>query len=170
VVAKDEATAALSAAEAKAIKDECEGELAVAIPMLEAAMAALNTLTKGDVTEVKAMKNPPGGVKLVMEAVCILKGIKCEMVKDPEGGLKKVPDYWGPSQKLLGDSNFLPSLHSYDKDNMDPAIVEKIKPFVAMPEFEPDVIKKASKAAYGLCCWVGLCVALHDAHWSAMYV
>jgi len=37
---------------------------------------------------------------------------------------------------------------------MDPDIVVMIKPFVAMPEFEPEVIKKASKAAYGLCCWV----------------
>jgi hypothetical protein len=38
----------------------------------------------------------------------------------------------------LGDSGFLPSLHSYDKDNMDPDIVVMIKPFVAMPEFEPE--------------------------------
>ena len=153
VVAKDEAFAAERAAEAKAIKDECEEELSVAIPMLEAALEALNTLTKADVTEVKAMKNPPSGVKLVMEAVCILKGIKPDMVKDPKGGLKKVPDYWGPSQKLLGDTSFLPSLHEYDKDNMDPKIIKAIKPFIAMPEFEPEVILKASKAAYGLCCW-----------------
>jgi dynein heavy chain len=48
------------------------------------------------------MKNPPGGVKLTMEAVCILKGIKPDKIKDPAGGLKKVDDYWGPSQKLLG--------------------------------------------------------------------
>ena len=25
---------------------------------------------------------------------------------------------------------------------------------MANPDFEPDVIKKVSKAAYGLCCWV----------------
>lgn len=29
-----------------AAQDECEGELAVAMPLLEAALAALNTLTK----------------------------------------------------------------------------------------------------------------------------
>lgn len=34
------------AAGAKAIKDECEAELAVALPLLESALAALNTLTK----------------------------------------------------------------------------------------------------------------------------
>ena len=45
------------------------------MPMLEAALSALDTLTKGDITEVKAMKNPPAAVKLVMEACCIMKGV-----------------------------------------------------------------------------------------------
>lgn len=45
------------------------------MPILEAALSALNTLTPADITIVKAMKNPPKGVKLVMEAVCIVKVI-----------------------------------------------------------------------------------------------
>lgn len=60
---------------AQAIKDDCDADLAVAMPILESAMAALNTLTPADITIVKTMKNPPKGVKLVMEAVCILKVI-----------------------------------------------------------------------------------------------
>jgi SET domain-containing protein len=28
------------------------------------------------------------------------------------------------------------------------------RPYVSMPDFEPEVVKKASKAAFGLCCWV----------------
>lgn len=48
---------------------------AQAMPMLNAALAALDTLTKNDITEVKAMKNPPAAVKLVMEACCIMKGV-----------------------------------------------------------------------------------------------
>ena len=44
IVRKDEATANEQAAEAQALKDECENELAEAIPALEAALAALNTL------------------------------------------------------------------------------------------------------------------------------
>ena len=153
VVAKDEAFAAERAEEAKAIKEDCEAELAVAIPMLNDALAALDTLTKADITEVKAMKKPPAGVKLVMEAVCILKGVKPEKVKDPAGGLRKVEDYWIPAQKLLGDSGFLASLRDFDKDNMPNSVIKKITKMVAMPEFQPEVIKKASIAAYGLCCW-----------------
>ena len=44
--------------------------------MLEAALKALDTLTKNDITEVKGMKSPPAGVKLVLEAVCIMKNVK----------------------------------------------------------------------------------------------
>lgn len=78
--------------------------------------------------QVKAMKKPPAAVKLVMEAVCIMMGVKPDKVKDPNGGTKKVDDYWGPAQKnLLGDSRFLQNLMDYDKDNMDSAMVEKVR-------------------------------------------
>jgi dynein heavy chain len=153
VVAKEEAIASAEAAKVKEIKDECEGDLAEAIPMLNAAVQALDTLTKNDITEVKGMKSPPAPVKLVMEAVCIAKGLKAARVKDPASG-KMVEDYWETAKKMLMESDFLESLRVYDKDNIPPAIVLKIRPYIANPEFEPDLIKKASNAAYGLCCWV----------------
>ena len=81
-------------------QDECESDLAEAMPMLESALRALDTLTKNDVTEVKGMKSPPAGVKLVLEAVCILKGVKPARVKDPQSG-KMVEDYWEVSIQLF---------------------------------------------------------------------
>lgn len=75
------------------------------------------------------MKKPPAAVKLVMEAVCIMMGVKPDKIKDPNGGTKKIDDYWGPAQKnLLGDSRFLQNLMDYDKDNMDSGMVEKVWP------------------------------------------
>jgi dynein heavy chain len=68
-VGADEALANEAAAAAQAIKDDCESDLSEAIPALEAAIKALNTLTPNDITLVKSMKNPPSGVKLVLEAV-----------------------------------------------------------------------------------------------------
>ena len=56
VVAADEAVANEAAAKSQAIKDECEEDLAEALPALEAALAALNTLTSKDITLVKSMK------------------------------------------------------------------------------------------------------------------
>ena len=43
-------------------------------------MASLKSLNKNDVVEVRAMQRPPAGVILVMDAVCIMKGIKPKKV------------------------------------------------------------------------------------------
>lgn len=71
IVGADEALANEAAAAAQAIKDDCESDLSEAIPALESAIKALNTLTPNDITLVKSMKNPPSGVKLVLEAVSL---------------------------------------------------------------------------------------------------
>lgn len=44
IVSADEAVANAQAAESKALKDECESDLAEALPALEASVAALKTL------------------------------------------------------------------------------------------------------------------------------
>lgn len=59
---------------ARAIKEECEGELAVAMPILEDALAALDTIKEADITYIRKLGNPPGAIKLVME-VCTLSGL-----------------------------------------------------------------------------------------------
>ncbi|XP_041928965.1 dynein heavy chain 7, axonemal isoform X2 [Alosa sapidissima] len=155
VVRVDEAVANDQAMAAKAIKDECDADLAVAMPVLESALAALNTLTQADITMVKAMKSPPAGVKLVMEAICILKGIKPDRIPDPSGSGKKVEDYWGPAKKLLGDMKFLQSLHEYNKDAIPPSQIAIIRnKYITNPDFVPEKIRVASTAAEGLCKWV----------------
>ena len=62
-----------------------------------------------------------------MEAVCIMKNIKPERKPDPSGSGKMIEDFWGPSQRLLGDMKFLDSLKAYDKDNIQPTIMKKIR-------------------------------------------
>ncbi|XP_067459187.1 dynein axonemal heavy chain 7 [Thunnus thynnus] len=155
VVKADEAVANEQAMAAKAIKDECDADLAVAMPILESALSALNTLTTQDITVVKSMKSPPTAVKLVMEAICILKGIKPDRVPDPSGSGKKVEDFWGPAKKLLGDMKFLQSLHEYDKDNIPPNFIAIIRnKYITNPDFVPEKIRTASTAAEGMCKWV----------------
>ncbi|XP_029968156.1 dynein heavy chain 7, axonemal-like [Salarias fasciatus] len=155
VVKANEAVANEQAMAAKAIKDECDADLAEAMPILESALAALNTLTTQDITVVKSMKSPPAAVKLVMEAICILKGIKPDRVPDPSGTGKKVEDFWGPAKKLLGDIKFLQSLHEYDKDNIPPNLIAIIRnKYITNPDFVPEKIRTASTAAEGMCKWV----------------
>eukprot|EP00743_Colponemidia_sp_Colp-15_P006911 GILK01007459.1.p1 GENE.GILK01007459.1~~GILK01007459.1.p1 ORF type:complete len:1899 (+),score=393.41 GILK01007459.1:93-5789(+) len=154
VVQAEEHVASEAAERSNAIKEECEKELSEAMPALEAALDALDTLSKNDINEMKSMKNPPSTVKLVMEAVCVLKSIKPSRIKDPNGGMNMVNDFWGPAQKMLSDTNFLKGLKDFDKDNISEEIMKKITPYMGNPDFELAVVKKASTAAYGLCCWV----------------
>lgn len=161
-VRADEEVANKQAAESQALKDECEAELAEALPALEAALAALNTLKPADITIVKSMKSPPSGVKLVMAAVCVMKDIKPEKINDPDKPGQKIMEYWGPSKRLLGDMNFLGMLKEYDRDNIAPHIMAKIrKEFITNPEFDPAKVANASSAAEGLCKWI-LAMEIYD--------
>lgn len=64
------------------------------------------------------MQRPPPGVKLVIEAVCIMKGIKPKKVPGEKPG-SKVDDYWEPGKGLLQDpGRFLDSLFKFDKVSM----------------------------------------------------
>ncbi|XP_062820321.1 dynein axonemal heavy chain 3 [Anolis carolinensis] len=155
LVAADEQEANEAAAVSQGIKEECEGDLAEAMPALEAALAALDTLNPADISLVKSMQNPPGPVKLVMESICVMKGIKPERKPDPSGSGKMIEDYWGSSKKVLGDLKFLEGLKTYDKDNIPPAVMKRIREkFINHPDFQPAVIKNVSSACEGLCKWV----------------
>ncbi|XP_047042351.1 dynein axonemal heavy chain 7 [Helicoverpa zea] len=150
----DQAAAEEQAQEAQAIKDECDADLAEAMPILNSALAALDTLTPQDITFIKTMKSPPRGIRIVMEAICILKDIKPDKIPNPSG-VGTVEDYWGPSKKILNDIKFLESLQNYDKDNIPPAVMKKLQTTIMQDEgFVPEKIRAVSVAAEGMCKWV----------------
>ncbi|XP_067125606.1 dynein axonemal heavy chain 7-like isoform X2 [Centruroides vittatus] len=154
-VKEDQILANEKAKKAASIKEECDADLAEAMPILNAAIAALNTLTPSDIAEVKTMKSPPHGVKLVMETICILKGVKPDRIKDPAQVGSYSEDYWGPSKKILGEIKFLESLTKYEKDKIPVKAIKIIREkYINNPDFDPGKVKLASTAAEGLCKWV----------------
>ena len=66
-------------------QDECQRDLDGAQPALDAAIAALNILKPKDIALVKTMKHPPDRVKLVIEAACIMLGVKPVKIPNPKG-------------------------------------------------------------------------------------
>lgn len=161
-VKKDELVANAQAAQAAEMEEECSKDLAMAVPVLEEALSALNTLKPADITLVKSMKNPPAVVKLVMAAVCIMKGFAPDKVNDPASG-KKVLDYWGPSKRMMSDMGFLQSLKDYEKDDIKPEIMKLIrKDYIPNKDFQPHIVAKASSAAEGLCKWI-IAIDMYDA-------
>ena len=116
-VEADSERISIEAAECKAIGDDAEADLAVAMPALEKAMEEVDKLDKGSVSEVKAYKTPPALVETVMQAVMILFG---------------KPTDWANAKTVLGQSNFLQQIKMFDKDNVSQSINNKIKKFVDM--------------------------------------
>lgn len=154
VVQEEEEIANKKTEIASKLKLECEADLAVAIPILEDAIAALNTLKPTDITLVKSMKNPPDTVKLVMAAICVMLNVPPDRAIDTITG-KKYVDYWSPSKRILSDMNFLQILKDYDKDNISSNIIQIIKKtYITDNNFKPHIVAKASSAAEGLCKWV----------------
>ena len=163
VVSVDEEAASKQAASADKQKSECEELLAAAMPALESALAALDTLNKNDITEVKGMKSPPGGVVLVMHALCVLLQVKVLKKADPDKPGKKIEDPWETAKKeFLSDPKFLQRLYAFDKDNIPQDTIEKVQPFIKDPDFAPDIVAKASKAAKGLSLWIAAMEKYHS--------
>lgn len=91
----------------------------------------------------------------MLEAVCVIKGIKPERIPDPSGSGKKIEDFWMPAKKMLGDMKFLEGLQNFDKDNIPAANIKTIRTkYVPNPEFVPEKVRNASTACEGLCKWV----------------
>lgn len=154
IVQREEESAAKKAAECAAIRDDAQRDLDEALPALYASLEALKSLNKNDITEVRTMMRPPEGVRLVMEAVCLMKDVKPKKVAGDKPGIK-VDDYWEPGKALLQDpGKFLESLLNFDRDNIPDATIAKIQPYIESEAFTPQAISKVSKACTSICLWV----------------
>uniref|UniRef100_A0A8C8SM12 Dynein axonemal heavy chain 2 n=1 Tax=Pelusios castaneus TaxID=367368 RepID=A0A8C8SM12_9SAUR len=123
----------------KALADNAQKDLEEALPALEEAMRALESLNKKDMTEIKSYGRPPTLVETVMQAVMILRG------NEPT---------WAEAKRQLGEPNFIKQLINFDKDNISDKVLKKISGYCAQPDFQPDIIGRVSLAAKSLCMWV----------------
>ncbi|XP_049712146.1 dynein axonemal heavy chain 6 isoform X2 [Elephas maximus indicus] len=139
IVQEDEAMAKVKAEETQAIADDAQRDLEEALPALDAANKALDSLDKADISEIRVFTKPPDLVMTVMEAISILLNAK--------------PD-WPTAKQLLGDSNFLRRLLEYDKENIKPQILAKLQKYINNPDFVPEKVEKVSKACKSMCMWV----------------
>jgi dynein heavy chain len=138
-VSTEEASARALMADAEAIKKECEDGLAEALPALAAAEKALQTLSQKDIGEIKTFTTPPTNVEKTMNAVLIL-------LKEKDG--------WATAKQCLSKMDFLSRLTGYNRDDIAPAIIRKLTPFIQDKEFVPDVIEKTSLPCRSMCMWV----------------
>ena len=121
------------------IAEAAQKDLDEAMPALNEAMKALESLNKRDIAEVRAYGRPPQLVEIVMEAVMILKQ------SEPS---------WNEAKRQLGDANFIKSLTEFDRDNIPDKVLRRINKYTSDPDFEPEKVGSVSGAAKSLCMWV----------------
>merc|ERR1712007_58147 len=138
-------------------------DLGVAMPALENALRRLGSLKVDHIREIKARRSPPGAVRLVCEAVCIMFDTRPVRKADPNAPGRTMLDYWEPFVKehLRDPKGLLDALSQYDKDNIDEKVIRKIQPYIEREDFEPDLIGRVSVACAALCAWVRAMYVYH---------
>ncbi|CAM9109021.1 unnamed protein product [Choristocarpus tenellus] len=132
----------------KALADEA---LMEALPIVEAAAAALENLDKKDLDEIKAFTNPPQLVKDVSMQCCVLR----------PGG-EKYEETWADAKKMLSNSKLLDNLKNYPKDSITEKMIKAVKRYFKNPNLTVDNMKSVSKAGLGLLSWVAAITKYYD--------
>ncbi|XP_058415682.1 dynein axonemal heavy chain 9 [Diceros bicornis minor] len=146
VADEEERKVALIMLEVKQKQKDCEEDLAKAEPALTAAQAALNTLNKTNLTELKSFGSPPPAVSNVSAAVMALLA--------PGGRVPKDRSWKAAKVAMAKVDSFLDSLINFDKENIHENCLKAIRPYLQDPEFSPEFVATKSYAAAGLCSWV----------------
>lgn len=109
------------------------------MPIYREALAALDTLNKGDIVEMKTYAKPPEDLEMVLNAVCLLLDVK---------------ENWDEAKKLMNQpEQFITTLKTFNKDNVKESKLKKLKKYTQDAKFVPALIEKKSKAGKSICMW-----------------
>ncbi|XP_052825334.1 dynein beta chain, ciliary isoform X1 [Octopus bimaculoides] len=126
---------------------DCSDDLAKAEPALQAAMEALDTLNKKNLTEMKSFGSPPAAVINVASAVMVLLA--------PDGRIPADRSWKAAKATVMSKvDSFLTNLKEYNKENIHENCRKAIQPYLNDKDFNPEFIHAKSTAAAGLCAWV----------------
>ena len=123
---------------------EVERDLGRAEPALIAAQESVSGIQRKHLDELRALTNPPNGVRLALEPVVALIT-----------GTAKKPE-WNEIRERLRQQNFINLVMQFDKNNIKNSTKEFIKKnyLDKKDEFVVEKIFKASQAAGPLAMWV----------------
>ncbi|TKS79999.1 Dynein heavy chain 11, axonemal [Collichthys lucidus] len=157
VADEEEQKVAAIQAEVTKQQQETEEDLAKAEPALQAANAALNTLNRLNLTELRTFPNPPAIVTNVSAAVLVLLS--------PQGRIPKDRSWKASKMVMSKVDDFLQALVNFDKEHIPEATVRCVRDeHLSDPEFNPEFVRQKSSAAAGLCAWVINIIRFHEAN------
>lgn len=129
----------------KHIKERREvvmADLADAEPAVLDAQAAVSSIKRQHLQEVRTMANPPEAVKLAMESVCTVLGHKI--------------DSWRTVQGIIRRDDFIQRIVNFDTTNQMTKQLRDVmkRDFLSRPSFNFETVQRASKACGPLVKWV----------------
>ena len=108
---------------------------------LKAAVAAVDSLSKLDVAEIRTMVKPPAAVEVVLEAVMALLTGKSMHFSDTK-------------RLLSGGEAFLVMLREFKLEDVTDARLRLVEPYCDNPVFRPENVLGVSYSASKFCAWV----------------
>ncbi|XP_067862341.1 dynein axonemal heavy chain 10 [Heptranchias perlo] len=117
-------------------KQDAENSLAEALPALEAARIALQSLEKSDVTEIRSFAKPPRQVQTVCECILVMRGYK--------------EINWKSAKGMMSEANFLKNLMEMDCDAIGQTQVKTVKGFLKNLNTSFDEMQAISRAGAGM--------------------
>ena len=137
------------------LRDIIDQELGAAGPQLIEAMKCVESLTKNDMYEIKAMQNPPPAALVVLVSVGILFrvsfganiGMNQNTVTDDTDDLEV-------AKRLISDNRFIHIISTFDRDNISSKTLTKLETFTKKPEFNSTSLQQVSKPIAALGNWV----------------
>jgi len=136
------------------------------LPILERAEAALNSVDKNELNTLKSYQKVADPITMTMKVLCII--MKVEAIRKKEG-IEMKEDYWETAKKkvLVNVDKLLKDVKSYDVQKIstiDTKTIEKVKTFLTVPEFDYEVVKRASSSAANLSLWIRAVIETYDAY------
>ena len=118
-----------------------QADLDNAEPLVEAALAALDTLNKKDLGEAKSLKKPPAGVDDITAVIIIL------LQNNPKD------KSWQAATKMMGQvDKFMETLKSFkgeiDAGNVPQKSVEACRPYLELPHFNRETVRTMNDTGF----------------------
>ncbi|XP_063230049.1 dynein axonemal heavy chain 8-like [Bacillus rossius redtenbacheri] len=144
-------------AEAMVVKINADNEVATAMladamPALQAAIKAADTIKPVDIATVRRLPRPPFLAMVILDAVLIFFRRKVNPAKaDFERGFMEPS--WAESLKLLADARFVLNLKEYNEQSMNDETVDLLRPYLDYEEYTPEKAMAVSSSIAGLLVW-----------------
>lgn len=116
-------------------------DLADIEPTIIEAKKGVQNIKKQHLTEIRSMTNPPAGVKMTMESVCILVGYDVSSWKDVQLAIRR--------------DDFIPNIVNYNnEEQLTPEIRKYMEEtYLSRPDYNFEAVNRASKSCGPLLIW-----------------